>query len=167
MNRTRIYLLGFMGCGKTTTGKVLARKLGWEFADLDDEIQKGEGLSVAEIFRSSGESGFRNLENKYLNLLSVPTHRVVALGGGTFVNEENRNLTRATGFTVWLKVPFDKVVQRVRIDGTRPLFTAREQAEALYDAREALYCHAGIHISTDDKSPEALADEIIEAIKTA
>jgi shikimate kinase len=165
MNAALIYLIGFLGSGKTTAGRLLARKLGWGFIDLDQEIERGEGQSIAEIFRSQGELHFRSIEHKYLETVSLLSQKVVALGGGTFVDAGNRALAEKTGLTVWLKVSFARVVHRVTMDGTRPMFTNREQAERLYLTREPLYSHAAVHITTDDKSPEVVADEILGAIK--
>src|SRR4026207_369314 len=120
MHFTRIYLVGFMGSGKTTAGGLLARKLGWSFIDLDHEIERGEGRSISDIFRVSGEPHFRRLEREYLERLSHTSRGVIALGGGTFIDPDNRKLAEDTGLTVWLKVSFDKLVHRVKMEGTRP-----------------------------------------------
>jgi shikimate kinase len=155
-----------MGSGKTTTGQALARKLGWTFVDLDQEIRDGEGQSIAEIFRKLGEPHLRELEHKYLKELLLTSRQVVALGGGAFMSSEIRALAEQDGLTVWLKVSFANVVQRVRMDGTRPMFMSKEQAEHLYGIRQPLYGHAMVHILTDEKSPEAVAEEILGAIRT-
>jgi len=161
----RIYLIGFMGAGKTTVGRRVAKKLGWKFIDLDAEIERREGRPIAEIFRQDGEPHFRYIERLCLKDLSSSRKSVIALGGGTFTDPENRNLAEKTGLTVWLKVSFSKLVQRVRIDGTRPKFVDSSQAEQLYESREPLYALAKVHISTDDGTPESAADEIIGALR--
>jgi shikimate kinase len=161
----RIYLIGFMGAGKTAIGRLLASKLGWKFIDLDEEIERREGRAVAEIFRREGESHFRTLERLCLKDFSSSPETVIALGGGAFVDPENRNITETTGISVWLKVPFSKLVERVKIDGTRPKFTDRAQAERLYEMREPLYALAKIQISTEHGTPESAADEIIGELK--
>src|SRR5262245_25261923 len=112
-----------MGAGKTTIGRKLADKLSWKFIDLDDEIERREGRSIADIFRQEGEPHFRNLERLCLTELSSTPNAVIALGGGAFIDPDNRNLTENSGLTVWLKVSFRNVEERVKTDGTRPKFT--------------------------------------------
>ena len=109
-----------MGAGKTTVGKRVAKKLGWKFIDLDEEIERREQRSVAQIFQEQGEPHFRQLERVSLKRLSGLNKSVIALGGGAFLDSENRALTEKTGLTVWLKVSFERVADRVKIDGTRP-----------------------------------------------
>jgi shikimate kinase len=165
---TRVYLIGFMGSGKTSVGWRLAKKLGWKFIDLDEEIERAEGRPVADIFREDGETRFRQLERDFLKRLSSSSaaeKSVIALGGGTFLDPENRALAETTGLTVWLKVPFSTVASRVKIDGTRPKFSSKEQAESLYKSREPYYALAKVHISTDQGTPETIADEILGAIR--
>ena len=154
-----------MGSGKSTVGRRVAKKLGWKFIDLDTQIERREGKSVAEIFRQDGEAHFRQLERICLQELSVSHKSVIALGGGTFIDPENRDLAEKTGLTVWLKLPFSKLVQRVRIDGTRPKFVDPAEAERLYESREPIYALAKVHISTEDGTPETAADEIIGALR--
>jgi shikimate kinase len=165
---TRIYLIGFMGAGKTSVGWRLAKKLGWKFIDLDEEIERSEGRPVAEIFRESGEAHFRQVERNCLKKLSSSTtaqKSVMALGGGTFLDPENRAVAEATGLTVWLKVSFSTAAGRVKIDGTRPKFPSKERAELLYQTREPYYALAKVHISTDHGTPETVADEILGAVR--
>ena len=150
-----------MGAGKSTVGRRLAKKLGWKFIDLDDEIERREGRPIAEIFRQHGEPHFRNLEQFYLKDLSSSPKTVIALGGGTFSDPVNRDLTEKTGLTVWLKVSFSKIADRVKIDGTRPKFADKVQAERLYQTRETSYALAKVHVLTDDGTPDSAADEII------
>jgi shikimate kinase len=163
---TRVYLLGFMGSGKTTTGEVLARRLGWDFIDLDEEVERVEGQSIANIFRVYGEAHFRRLEKENLERVSLMPRRVVALGGGTFIDPENRKITEETGLTVWLKVSFDKVVHRVKMDGTRPLFGSKEETEHLYRARQSSYELARVKVLADELTPEAIAAVIMGAMRT-
>jgi len=150
-----------MGAGKSSVGRCLARKLGWKFLDLDEEIERREGRSIAEIFRQDGEPRFRDLERLYLKDISSFHKTVIALGGGTFIDPENRELAEITGLTVWLKVSFSRLVDRVRIDGTRPKFADKAQAKQLYETREPFYELAKVHVSTDDGTPDSAADEII------
>ena len=155
-----------MGAGKTTIGRRLAKKLGWKFIDLDEEIERREGRPIAEIFRHGGESHFRNLERLCLKDLSTTSRQaVVALGGGAFINPENRDVAEKSGLTVWLKVSFDNVADRVKIDGTRPKFVDKLQAEQLYREREPFYALAKVHVATDDATPDSAADEIIGVLR--
>ena len=166
----RIYLIGFMGSGKTSVGWRLAKKLGWKFIDLDEEIERSEGRAVAEIFRADGEVRFRQIERNCLKrVASSPAtdKSVIALGGGTFLDSGNRTVAENTGLTVWLKVSFPTVSGRVKIDGTRPKFSSKEQAESLFQSREPYYALAKMHISTDQGTPETVADEIAGAIRTS
>jgi len=165
MSVSRIYLVGFMGSGKTTVGRRLAKKLGWKFIDLDEEIERRARRTVADIFRENGEVRFRQLEHHSLKQVSSLKQSVIALGGGAFLDPENRALAETTGLTVWLKVSFAKVGDRVKIDGTRPKLTSKEQAEGLYQSREPHYALARLHVSTDNGTPETIADEIIEAVR--
>lgn len=142
-----------MGAGKTTVGRLLGKALGWRFIDLDEQIEAGEKLQIPEIFRVHGEPYFREIERKYLQQLPSSQPSVVALGGGAFIDSDNRAFIDKTGVTVWLKVSFTKVADRVKIDGTRPKFTDREQAERLFQSREPYYALANVHVATDDGSP--------------
>src|SRR4051812_36541976 len=126
MKYSRVYLIGFMGSGKTTVGRQVARKLGWKFIDLDKEIEQGEKRQVADIFRENGEPFFRALEKRYLKQTSYSSNAVIALGGGTYIDPQNRALTDLTGLTVWLKVSFARVADRVKMDGTRPKFDDKD-----------------------------------------
>jgi shikimate kinase len=165
MKYSRIYLIGFMGSGKTSIGRQLARKLGWKFIDLDKEIEQGEKRQVAEIFRENGEPYFRSLEKRYLRQASYSNRAVIALGGGTYVDDQNRALADMTGLTVWLKVSFARLADRVKMDGTRPKFDNQDEAERLYQDREPHYALARVHVSTDEGSPETVVDEIIGVIR--
>jgi shikimate kinase len=155
-----------MGAGKSTVGPLLAQRLGWNFIDLDEEIERSEGRSVAEIFHDKGEPYFRELERLRLQDISAFSNSVIALGGGAFIDPRNRDLAEETGLTVWLKVSFSKVVHRVRIDGTRPKFADTHQAEQLYRMREPVYGLAKIHVSTEDGPPETTVDQIIEVVRS-
>jgi shikimate kinase len=150
-----------MGAGKSTIGRRLARRLGWKFIDLDAEIERREQRPIAEIFRENGEPHFRSLERTCLKELSGTRKAVIALGGGTFIDAENRDVAERTGLTVWLKASFSTLADRVRIDGTRPKFVDRAQAEQLYQTREPSYALAKVRVLTDAGSPDAAVDEII------
>lgn len=136
----RVFLVGFMGCGKTTTGQALARRLGWAFVDLDSQVEQAFGLSVREIFAQQGEGAFRAMETRKLQETVGLERVVVATGGGTFVAERNRVLMRASGISVFLDVPWGEILRRLPQKWEeRPLFRSPEQALKLYRSRLPFY----------------------------
>jgi shikimate kinase len=162
MPPTRIFLVGFMGAGKSRIGRELASHLGWTFIDLDEQIERSEKMAIREIFSRFGEAHFRSLEHESVKRLSAQTRVVIALGGGAYINPKNRSLAESTGLTVWLKVSFDNVVHRVTMDGTRPLFASPDQARQLYEDRMPIYSMARVHVSTDGREPASIVDEILK-----
>lgn len=149
-----------MGAGKSTIGRELAGRLRWSFIDLDSEIESSERMPVREIFASLGEAHFRKIEREHLVRCSSTRVAVIATGGGVFADAENRRLMDATGVCVWLQASFETIAARVPIDGTRPLFQDPAKARALFDARAELYRLAAVHVLTDNRTPEAVAEEI-------
>ena len=162
----RIYLVGFMGAGKSTVGRELSLKLHCPFVDLDSEIEKAEAIPVREIFERFGEPRFRQIEREHLKRISEASPSVVALGGGAYVDSENRRIVDETGVAVWLDASFSAIRERVRPDGMRPLLADVEQARRLYAQRLPSYKLARIHILTDNRLPDAIAQEIAERLKT-
>ena len=154
-----------MGAGKSTIGRRLAKKLGWKFIDLDEEIERREKRTIAEIFSKDGEPHFRNLERLCLKDVSASSKTVIALGGGAFIDPENRATAEKTGLTVWLKASFSQLAGRVKIDGTRPNFADKDKAEQLYQTRQPSYALAKLHVSTDEGTPDSAADEIIGEVR--
>jgi shikimate kinase len=167
MRRDRIYLAGFMGAGKSTVGRILAARLGWPFVDLDAVIEQGEGRSIAEIFEDEGESYFRRLESEYLRTVSVPSGRVVALGGGTYADPLNRAFIDSHGLSIFLDASLESVLQRVPVDPLRPLFSDPEEVSRLYLERRPSYRMAQMVTETDGLSPEEIADRLVEAIRNS
>jgi shikimate kinase len=161
----RIYLVGFMGAGKTSVGRALAAQLKWSFADLDAEIERSQKISVSDIFAKSGEPHFRQLERKHLKRLSGRPRVVIALGGGAVVDPENRMLMDSTGVTVWLNVSFETAARRVEMDGTRPLFKDPDRAERLYESRLPIYKLARIHVPADNRPPAEIAGEVVKRLR--
>jgi shikimate kinase len=161
MRTDKIYLIGFMGAGKSTTARSLARRLGWRVEDVDERIEERERRSVADIFAEQGEVYFRAAEREVVRQLAGQRETVVATGGGTFVDPDNRALIRADGATIWLDVPFDVALQRAPRDGRRPLAADRDQFEALYVARRFAYqqAHARFDASV---TTEELVERILD-----
>jgi shikimate kinase len=160
----KIYLVGFMAAGKTTVARALAERLGWRAEDIDELIEARERRTVADIFARSGEPYFRTLERDILRLLLPLRHIVVATGGGTFMDPDNRVAINMDGVSVWLDVPLDELVARLPADGRRPLAADRTQMERLYSMRQAGYANAQIRIDARGAHPEAVAERILEAI---
>lgn len=167
MNAEAIILVGFMGAGKTTVGKLLAQRLGYRFIDLDDLVESREGKTVKEIFRNSGEARFRELERESLRECIGARRVVLALGGGAFVDETNRAIADEIGVTVWLDCPFEVCLARVAGDEGRPLLTAEQEVRSLYNRRQTFYAYANHVVQAGDKPPDQVAREIVEAITTS
>jgi shikimate kinase len=160
----KIYLVGFMAAGKTTVARALAQRLGWRAEDIDELIEARERRTVAEIFARNGEPYFRALERDILKLLLPLRHVVVATGGGTFMDPENRTAINMDGVSVWLDVPLEELVARLPADGRRPLAADRAQMERLFAVRQVAYASAQFRVDARGAHPEAVADRIIEAV---
>ncbi|HEY6099097.1 MAG TPA: shikimate kinase, partial [Anaeromyxobacter sp.] len=116
-----MYLVGFMAAGKTTVARAIAARLGWRAEDVDELIEARERLTVTQIFTRHGEPYFRAAERDILKLLLPLRNTVVATGGGTFMDPENRLAINRDGISVWLDVPFEILLSRLPADGRRPL----------------------------------------------
>ncbi len=158
-----VFLVGFMASGKSTVGRELARRLGWDFVDLDERIEAREGQTVPEIFRDSGEQGFRQAEGRALLDLTESLKRdtVVALGGGTFAQPGNFEVLRPW-HSIFLDAPLDELWRRSREDTTeRPLRKDdRADFEALYWQRRPSYTQATVRVVTSGKDPVTICAEI-------
>ncbi len=158
--RGSVFLAGFMGCGKSTVGSALGHSLNWPFVDLDAEIERREGCSIAAIFAADGEDGFRECEHEALreqaglSLKGAP--RVVALGGGTFAFARNRRLIRRVGIAIWLDGEAALLWERVRTEAHRPLARDRERFRALHAARRQSYAQADFRVAADGTPSEVL-----------
>lgn len=162
MQADKVYLVGFMGAGKSTLARALARRLDWRVEDVDDRIEAREGRPVASIFAREGEAYFRAIERAVLLDLLPLRHVVVATGGGTFVDADNRAAINRDGLSVWLDVPLAELVERLPADGRRPLAADREQFERLYAARRAAYQQARLRLDASHAPTERLVEEVIE-----
>jgi len=148
-----IFLIGMMGCGKSTIGRLLARKLHMPLCDLDEEIVRFEGRSIPEIFTELGDAGFRQRETAALRRVCDGTPVIVATGGGVITREENITLMRESGTVIWLCRPLEDIVKNVHQE-SRPLLAGdkQERMRALYTAREPLYRQAA-HIAFSNHMP--------------
>jgi shikimate kinase len=169
-----VFLVGFMGAGKTSVGRTLAQQLNWTFEDLDDRIETRERRTVEEIFRDSGESVFRKAEHaalrQALEEMQGGVARIVALGGGAFAQPENQALLKTAGVaTVFLDAPVDELWQRCCAQASeatrqRPLLKNLEQFRSLYVARRQSYSMARLKIDTEGRSVQAIASQIAEEL---
>ncbi len=161
-----LYLVGFMGSGKSAVGRLLADELGWSFADIDEDIEQAEGVSIAEIFDTRGEEEFRRIEQEALRrrLRDVECGKplVLALGGGAFIDPANRKMLEDRGVTLWLDCPFPRICARVEGQTHRPLARDPEKFQRLFDDRRDLYSKAEHRIEADTDDPAAIVAEILK-----
>jgi shikimate kinase len=162
-----IYLIGFMGTGKSTVGKELAKAIGWPCIDMDSEISKREGLTIPEIFAQKGEAYFREAESKLLKELSDQDGLVVTTGGGVVTRESNRELLQR-GFIISLYANKDVIRERVSQTTGRPLLAGTDMdktIDALLEQRKAYYDQANLKLDTSTKSVPELVAEIVEVLR--
>lgn len=160
MKADKIYLVGFMGAGKSTVARALAKRLDWRAEDIDERIERRERRDIPTIFRHDGEPYFRALERDEIIALLTERGVVVATGGGTVVDPANRELMLRDGVVIWLDAPFTTVLERVPLDGRRPLAADRLEMEQLYNQRLAAYRQAHLKIDASRGSVEHVVDEI-------
>jgi shikimate kinase len=164
MMADKIYLVGFMACGKSTLARALAARLGWRAEDIDDLIEGRERHTIAEIFTRQGEPYFRAVEREVLRLVQPLRHVVVATGGGTFADPANRAAITLDGLSVWIDVPLADLVPRLPLDGRRPLAVDRSQLERLYAARVEGYRQAHVRLAAAGRPVDALVDELVDLL---
>lgn len=172
--RQALILVGFMGAGKSTVGRVLAGRLGWTFEDLDDRIERREKQKIADIFRDAGEVGFRRAEfgalKELLEELQSGSEKVIALGGGAFVQEPNIRLIEGAKIpTIFLDAGVEELWGRCQRQWEgqgveRPLLGSSEGFGGLYETRRPHYLRASFRQETDGKSIEQIAGELIQGL---
>jgi shikimate kinase len=161
-----VYLVGFMGCGKTTVGKLLAQRMAWKFVDLDQLIEEAERATVAQIFARAGEAAFRRREQELLRRIvqegPAAGGRVVALGGGTIAQPANLELLRRVqAITIWLKCPVDQLLMRVAVMPNRPLFRDEASFRRLYEERQPFYEQATFSVESGPGDPTEVVQQIL------
>lgn len=156
MKADKLYLVGFMGAGKTTVARAIGKLTGWRVEDIDQRIEAREHRTVASIFSQLGEPYFRQLERLALGELLPLRHVVIATGGGTFVEPDNRALMLADGAVAWLDLSLAQVIERVPADGRRPLASDRAQMEQLFARRQLAYAQAHVRVDASMPVPEVV-----------
>ena len=164
-----IFLIGFMGCGKSTVAAKLNQMYGMHVVEMDQEISKRQKMSIPEIFEQYGEEYFRNLESALLEEIATGSGQVVSCGGGVVLREDNVAEMKKSGHIVLLTAKPEKVLTRVQKDDNRPILKGRktvEDIQTLMEARREKYEGAAdIVVATDDKNIAEICDEIIQRIE--
>jgi shikimate kinase len=160
-----IYLVGFMGCGKSVVGTLLAQRLGWAFCDIDSDIELEARSTISEIFDTLGEAEFRRLETeaigKRVRMIQSGTPMVVSLGGGAFARPQNRELVENNGVAVWLDCPLPLIRRRLEGSSNRPLARDPKKFELLYWARRESYARADYRIDISDDDPTTAVNAVL------
>ena len=162
-----VVLVGLMGAGKTTIGRRLAQRLDMPFADADKEIERAAQKSVAEIFEDHGEDYFRSGETRVISRLLDEEQKVLATGGGAFMNSETREKIQQTAVSVWLKAELDLLMKRVRRKSHRPLLKAPDPEgvmRGLIETRYPVYEHSDLVVESRDVPHSQIVDDVIAAL---
>ena len=162
-----IVLIGFMGTGKSTVGKILAKKLGREWVDVDQRIEEKEKRRIADIFEKDGESAFRRLESRMVQEVASGSGFVITTGGGAVTDEGNVSALKANGILVLLEAAPQTIYQRVKDSRHRPLLKTGDklgEIRRLLESRRPFYEKADLKCSTDGKTAQQVADEILRAL---
>ncbi|ABB56924.1 shikimate kinase [Synechococcus elongatus] len=167
LNGLDLFLVGLMGSGKTTIGKLLAESLGYTYVDTDSLIENVTGRSIPEIFASDGEAGFRQIETQVLEEVASYRRLVVATGGGIVIRPENWSYLQQ-GLVIWLDVPIPELLRRLEGDQNRPLLQTEAPAttlQALWEQRRDRYAQADLRIAIEaSEDPEVTMQRILEVI---
>ena len=166
--KNNIVLVGFMGSGKTTIGKLLAKSLGFRFIDTDEEIEKAEGISIAQIFEKKGEGYFRELESNFITNFSL-SKCIIATGGGMPCHEDNMLKLKVLGTVLFINTPYDSIIERIKLNqDSRPLLKLRLRNEkdellSLFLNRQQIYKSADKEI-LGDNNPISIVEEILKIV---
>lgn len=163
-DRSNLYLVGFMGTGKSTVGYRVAQMLGMPFLDSDHEIEKRAGMKVAEIFENLGEPRFREMESQFVDQWQPRSGNVISCGGGLVTNKSLLNKIQQMGVVVVLYASIDTLEKRLSRDQNRPLMQVenpKQRIEELLEERRPIYQNAGVGIMTDGHTSQEVADHVI------
>ncbi len=164
-----IVLVGLMGAGKSSIGRLVAARLGLEFVDADAEIESAAHASIGEIFETHGVATFRSGERRVIERLLAGPVRVVATGGGAFMDNDTRRRIKTLAHSVWLKADLETLVRRVARRGGRPLLKNKDPRAvlaALMAERDPVYAKADITVETSENPPAEVADRMIKALES-
>lgn len=167
--KKNIILTGFMGTGKTYTGRALARRLGTNFIDTDALIEKEAGIPISEIFEKFGETRFRELEREVVKRVSAEKGMVIAVGGGAIVNPDNLAALKRNGLIINLTASPEVILSRVERNSDRPLLQVEDKVgkiKELLEKRAPYYEKADITVNTDGKTTEQVAEEILRIVSS-
>ncbi|MCW9098358.1 MAG: shikimate kinase [Ignavibacteriaceae bacterium] len=175
MKKNIYYLTGFMAAGKSTIGPILANTLGWDFFDLDKEVEKQEGMKIVELFQAKGEDYFRDIETTILKNLSEKDESIISLGGGAIATDENFEIIKSTGKIVYLKSSPEMAYKRLRWKKDRPAFIFEgvevptkeqflERINQLLDSRKKYYEQCDFIVDTDNQTVGKTVDIIAKYI---
>ena len=167
LGKRSIVVIGLMGAGKSTIGKRLAQMLGLSFIDADTEIETVSRMTIPELFAAYGEPEFRDLERRVIKRILRTGPRVLATGGGAFMNEATRKAIAKAGVSVWLNAELDVLMERVARKGNRPLLKTadpRATMQNLMDQRYPIYAEADVTVLSRDEKKDVMVIEVIEAL---
>lgn len=167
LNQRPVVLIGMMGAGKSSVGRRLATRLGWNFVDSDTEIETAAGMSIADFFAEHGEEEFRSGEARVIARLLRDPKTVLATGGGAYMSEATRDAMREQAVTVWINADLDLLFARVSRRSNRPLLKTpnpRQTLRNLMDARYPTYALADVTVTSKDVPQDVVASEIIDAL---
>ncbi|NLS06647.1 shikimate kinase [Rhizobium sp. P32RR-XVIII] len=162
-----LILVGLMGAGKSSIGRIVAHQLGIPFVDSDNEIERVSRMTISELFAAYGEEEFRALETRVMKRLLKNGPRVVSTGGGAFINSRTRKHIKKSGLSIWLKADLDVLWERVNKRDTRPLLKTenpKQTLENLMNARYPVYAEADVTVLSRDVRKEVMADEVLKAV---
>jgi len=161
-----VYLCGFMGCGKSTVGKILARRCGCGFIDMDDYIVDREGMTIPQIFADKGEKYFRDTETAVIRELAEK-NCIIACGGGAMLKSENADIAGKNGTVVYIDIPFEACYERISGDTNRPLVmnNSKEQLEEIYNGRVPVYKVNSTVAVDGTGSPDEVASRIYDVVR--
>lgn len=163
-----LFLVGFMGCGKSSVGRIVAERAGRPFADTDALVEENEGRTIESIFRRVGEGHFREAEWRALQEIGAQERVIVATGGGLFLGLVQRRFMRAHGVVVWLDAPLSIVRERLRASAGRPLWLDADPIaqRAFFEKRRAVYALADARVEAGTGPPEAIASRVLARVDT-
>jgi shikimate kinase len=170
MSNKNIVLLGFMGSGKSTVGRLIAETLGMEYVNTDAIIEERSGISINEIFRDKGEDYFRKMERQVVKDISMMTNAVIDAGGGVVINEANLRHLKANGLLFCLNASAEEIYRRTKSHAHRPLLNVPDplkEIKEIIERRRSFYKKADYQIDTDGRTPEDVAREIEQVYEKA